>query len=414
MDLVLGELDGVAVDALDVEIVERKGLGHPDTLCDMLAEQFSLSLCRFYLERAGVVLHHNVDKVLLCAGSAHPRFGGGEVVEPIEIFVAGRATDEFQGVKVPLADLLVESSERWLGEHLHALDPARHVRFHALVRPGSADLVELYLRGQRSGVRLSNDTSMGVGYAPLSELETIVYEAERRLNAPDVKAARPETGEDVKVMGVRCGDRIRLTVGCAFVSRHVIDIDDYLRKKAQAAEIVRETAAAFTNRAIAVDVNAADDPGTGSIFLTVTGTSAEAGDDGEAGRGNRTNGLITPYRPMTMESVAGKNPLTHVGKVYNLVADLVASALVEEIGEVREAQCRLVSQIGRPIQDPQVVDVKVRLDGAASLRAIEAQVRGIVDAHLGRMVGLWEELVDERLGFDVRRPPTRRPGAVPR
>lgn len=401
MELTVGRLEGVSIDAQDVEIVERKGLGHPDTICDALAERFSLALCRFYREHAGLVLHHNVDKVLLWGGRAAPRFGGGEVLAPMEVFVAGRATETFEDVTVPLDDMVVDTSLRWLGDHLHALDAARHVRFHTLVRPGSADLVELYQRQQRTGELLSNDTSIGVGYAPLSELERIVRAVEGRLNAPETKADHPAIGEDIKIMAVRRGEQIRLTLGCAFVSRHVADMNDYLDHKARVADLAREAAAALTDRAVAVDVNAADDPAAGSIFLTVTGTSAEAGDDGEAGRGNRANGLITPYRPMTMESVAGKNPVTHVGKLYNLAARRMAAALVERIAEASEAQCYLVSQIGRPIQDPQVVDVRLRLDAGASLSAVEDEVRRIVGGHLQRMPMLWEDIVDGRLTVDL-------------
>ncbi len=58
-----------------------------------------------------------------------------------------------------------------------------------------------------------------------------------------------------------------------------------------------------------VHVNTADDIKKKSVFLTVTGTSAEMGDDGSVGRGNRCNGLITPNRPMSMEATSGKNPI---------------------------------------------------------------------------------------------------------
>ena len=91
MDLVIGSLGHASPDEGKVEIVERKGLGHPDTICDALAEQFSVRLCRYYLDRFGVVLHHNVDKALLVGGSASPVFGGGKVHTPIEIYLAGRA-----------------------------------------------------------------------------------------------------------------------------------------------------------------------------------------------------------------------------------------------------------------------------------------------------------------------------------
>ncbi len=61
-------------------------------------------------------------------------------------------------------------------------------------------------------------------------------------------------------------------------------------------------------------------------------TSVEMGDDGATGRGNRGNCLITPMRPMSIEAIAGKNPVNHVGKIYNVIAQQVA----EETGDLVE------------------------------------------------------------------------------
>ena len=160
--LILTELDAVSHAAQPVEIVERKGIGHPDTVCDALAEELSRALCRFYLERFGLVMHHNVDKVLLWGGTSSPAFGGGKILDPMEIFFAGRATCEYKGIGVPLEDLIQESCSNWLRSHFHALNPDQHVKIHNLVRPGSADLVDLYLRQEKTGIALANDTQYGL------------------------------------------------------------------------------------------------------------------------------------------------------------------------------------------------------------------------------------------------------------
>ena len=388
------------VEMLDVEIVERKGLGHPDSICDAIAEQFSLSLCRFYLDRFGLVLHHNVDKALLWGGSARPAFGGGQVNQPFEFFVAGRATAAFKGVKVPVEALFHDAATTWLRQHIHALDPTTNAVFHTLTRSGSPDLVELFLRQRSEGVALANDTSLGIGYAPLSELETVVLRVEEHLNSPPVKAAHPEIGEDIKIMGVRKAGTMYLTISCAFVDRFVAGMHDYCAAKARVAEIVKKTGSRFTGRQIVVTVNAADDIAAGSVFLTVTGTSAEAGDDGEAGRGNRANGLITPYRPMTMESIAGKNPITHVGKLYNLLAGLMAHALVKEIPDVTEAQCFLVSEIGRPIDEPQTVDIKVRLRDPSLLPDTRRHAQEIAADQISRLGQIWSQSLSGEIGFN--------------
>jgi S-adenosylmethionine synthetase len=392
MDLCVSALEGPGAAEGPVEIVERKGLGHPDTLCDALAEELSRSLSRFSLERFGVVLHHNVDKVLLWGGAARPAFGGGEVLAPFEVFLSGRATGECRGVRIPVEELALEGSLRLLGGRLHALDAEKHVRIHCLVRPGAAELVHVHHRAR------ANDTSCGVGYAPLSALERLVLCVERELSS--LGRTRPELGEDVKVMGVRRGDRIRLTVACAFVGRHCADLADYLARKQAVTELVHERARRETDLAVDVELNTGDDPEHESVYLTVTGTSAEAGDDGEAGRGNRVNGLITPYRPMTLESVAGKNPTSHVGKLYNLAAGLVCASLVDELPGVREAECRLVSQIGRPVDDPQLVDVRVRCAPGARASALEPRTREIVRGHLAAIRDYARELIEGSLVLD--------------
>ncbi|MCG6936768.1 MAG: methionine adenosyltransferase, partial [Gammaproteobacteria bacterium] len=280
-----------------VEIVERKGIGHPDTMCDALAEELSRTLCRYYLDNFGLVLHHNVDKALLWGGISQAKFGGGKIISAMEIFLAGRATDEFKGVKVPIDELVETSCRQWLKSNFHALDAEHDIKLHSLIRPGSADLVELYLRQQQTGIALANDTSCGVGYAPLSELENIVLHVEQTLNSAEIKAAHPQHGEDIKVMAVRHYDDIELTIACAFVDRYISDVDDYAQKKAQLASLAEKIARTVSDKAIRISVNTADDLKKGSLYITVTGTSAESGDDGEVGRGNRVNGLITPYRP---------------------------------------------------------------------------------------------------------------------
>ena len=111
MNLKITSLKFPEVNKLEVEIVERKGIGHPDTICDALAEKLSAELSKFYLDKFGFILHHNVDKGLLLGGYAIPRFGGGKVKDPIEIFLVGRATREYKGIKVPVEEIAIESEE---------------------------------------------------------------------------------------------------------------------------------------------------------------------------------------------------------------------------------------------------------------------------------------------------------------
>lgn len=382
-----------------IEIVERKGIGHPDTICDALAEELSRALCQFYLKNFGFILHHNVDKVLLRGGSSKASFNGGEVLLPIEIYMAGRATFEYRGVKVPVDELVQNSCRNWLDQHIIELDASRHVKIHNLIRPGSSDLVELYFRQQQTGVALANDTSCGVGFAPLSELERVVLEVEHVLNSAATKLQHPETGADIKVMGVRRQDHLDLTVACAYIDRYITDINDYQAKKTQLGRLVETVAAEYTSMAVTVVVNGADDIAAQSVYLTVTGTSAESGDDGEVGRGNRVNGLISPYRPMNMEAAAGKNPVSHVGKLYNILAQMIAREVVGQLAGVEECYCYLVSQIGSPVDQPKVIDLKLHLQAGLTVDSVQAQVEEIVRKKLAAIKHIQQDVVSGLLVY---------------
>jgi S-adenosylmethionine synthetase len=383
------------MDAVDgeVEVVEHKGIGHPDTMCDALAEAFGVALARHYLEHFGGLAHFNVDKALLVGGEARPAFGRGEVVAPMQMFLAGRASREVRGVPVPVEAIAFESSRAWVRRHMHALDPDRHVVWRCLVGPGSAALVDLF--GKRSGdahpPRLANDTSFGAGYAPLSTLERTVLAAADCLGA-QARAGR-EVGEDTKVMGVRRGDSIHLTVACAFIGAHLAHLDDYAARRAALAREVQAAARRSSGQDVTLEVNAGDDLSVGRVYLTVTGTSAEAGDDGQVGRGNRVNGLITPYRPMSLEAAAGKNPATHVGKLYNLAAHRIAAAVVEGVPEVAHAHCFVVGSIGQPVDDPALVDLRLRLRDGALSSAVRSRVAEIAREGIAALDGLATEVL---------------------
>jgi len=388
-------LSQIAHDTVPVEIVERKGIGHPDTICDAVAETLSRNLCRYYLDRFGRILHHNVDKALLRGGSAMPAFGGGEVVAPMEIYLCGRAVSEAGGVNVPLDKIVGEGSRSWLRGKLHALDADRHVRLHNLVRPGSSALQELFGRADASaGPPLANDTSLGVGYAPISALERLVLRIDGLLASGGDVMQHRAWGEDSKVMAVRHGTAVSLTIACAMIGRYLPDIDAYVAETEAIRRKVQDLAADCGFDDCRVRINAGDDVAARSVFLTVTGTSAEAGDDGQVGRGNRTNGLIAPGRPMTMEATAGKNPVNHVGKIYSVLARRIAEAAVTDIAEVASAQCYLLSQIGSPVTDPAIIHLRVSTRDGGPVGRFEGRMREIAHAELDGASTLIDRFVD--------------------
>ncbi len=373
------------VEEQGLEIVELKGLGHPDTICDHVADAFATALAREYDDRFGHVLHYNVDKALLRAGRSRPAYGGGEVLEPIELWLAGRATDHFRGVSVPVAEIAEAAARQWFREHMHLFDDRRHLRVRCVTRPGATELTDLFDRRQQDAPPLANDTSCGVGFWPLSPLERSILATERALNAPETKLAHPAWGEDVKIMGLRAGCVVQLTVACALGDAHVPGASAYSEECAAIVAFASRAAAEILGDLPSLVLNAADDLARGDIFLTVTGTSAEAGDDGQVGRGNRGNGIITPLRPMTLEATSGKNSVSHVGRLYNLVAPRIAREIVEKRPEVDAARCFLVSAIGQPIDAPQLLALQLSPADAACNPELREHAQAIAREALTRL-----------------------------
>jgi methionine adenosyltransferase (EC 2.5.1.6) len=388
------------IDSLDVELVERKGVGHPDYIADSASEEASRKLSLYYLKNYGVILHHNLDKTLLVGGQAAPKFKGGEVLHPIYIVVSGRATTEVKtehGTEsIPVGTIIIESVKEWIKDHFRYLDPEKHVVVDYKIGKGSTDLVGIFEASKK--VPLSNDTSFGVGFAPYSKLENLVFNTERLLNSKEIKAKIPEIGEDIKVMGLRKGNRIELTVAMAVISQLVEDVNQYINVKEEAKNQILDLAAKLVpNYDVKVNINTGDKIDRGIVYLTVTGTSAEHGDDGMTGRGNRATGLITPMRPMSLEATAGKNPVNHVGKLYNIVANLIAQKVSQEVKGVKSVQVEVLGQIGRPIDDPLIANVQVMTEDGKINDNMKREIEGITDEMLGNIVKISDMILEGKV-----------------
>ena len=384
-----------------IEIVERKGIGHPDSICDGIAEAVSRSLCQCYLESFGKILHHNTDEAQLVAGNSIKKFGGGEILKPIEIIVVGRATTTYQGVSIPVIDIATKATKDYLRDVIPELNLESGVKLSVKFGEGSGALQNIF--GSLGNVPLSNDTSFGVGHAPFSETETIVLNVERELNT-NFHMTQPAIGPDIKVMGLREHDKIQLTVAAALIDRYVTDMDHYQDILHQIHESVYELTRKYTEKDLTIFVNSADaydDPSNiNNIYLTVTGTSAEHGDDGSVGRGNRANGLITPNRPMSMEATSGKNPVNHVGKIYNLLSNDVANKIINSFPptRIKDVSIRVLSQINAPIDQPHIADIKVVTnDGNPLTKAEKSQIFDIVDYNLDTIHTITDRVVSGEL-----------------
>lgn len=381
---VLQRAAGPKTSELEVEIVERKGLGHPDTLCDSIMEQVAQALARMYLERTGAVRHFNCDKALLLAGDVNHRWGGGSVVEPMRLIMGDRATTTWKGKSLDVGGIAVETARDWIRSHLRHVDPVAHVSYDVAMKPGAPELAGLYVRDV-----VSNDTSAAVGYAPMTETERLVLETERFANSAGFKAMFPETGEDVKVMGVRSGRLLHLTMAMPLLDRFLVEERDYFERKGRVREAVLShlRPRLGTLDDVSLTVNATDRPGAGlaGIYASVLGISAESADSGEVGRGNRGNGLISFSRPAGSEAIAGKNPIGHVGKIHGMLAFALADKLVESLEALEEVTVWMCSEIGQPLDRPQQIFLLTHLAPGAVPSDLEGDAQAIVRDELANL-----------------------------
>jgi len=382
------------LDKQPVEIVERKGVGHPDSMCDAIMDQVSVELSKAYLKEFGAILHHNTDKSLLVAGDVECRFGGGVVNEPMLLIFGDRATFEANGIEIPVNDIAINTAKKWLKENLRFVDPEKHIKYQIAIRHGSQGLTDIFKR--ETCMFGANDTSAAVGYAPLTRTENMVLDTERYMNSKEFKKRFPMSGEDIKVMGYKNGNVLNLTICNAFVDHLVSDIKDYMRRKEEIIADVQEwvnAKGAFDKVNVYINTLDVDDRGVDGVFLTVLGTCADGADSGQVGRGNKVNGVISLNRPIGTEAAAGKNPVSHVGKIYNALTHQIARSICSQVPEIAETVVWLLSQIGLPIDQPAIAAAQVVMnDGATLDKKIQSRINEVIDSELASIEDFCEKL----------------------
>jgi len=342
---------------------------------------------------------------MLVAGEVEGKFGGGRIISPMRLIFGDRATFEAQGIEIDVPSLAISTAKEWFLDNLRFVDP-NNLFYQVELKGGSAELTDIFTRG---GEFLgANDTSAAVGYAPLSSTERLVFECERYLNSRKFKKQYPESGEYIKIMGLRKKDDVHLTVAMPFVDRFVGSEGDYFKKKIELHEQIEEFAAGFVEKEKiefeacmflkpTVSLNTLDIPGRGmnGIYTTVTGTSAEDADCGQVGRGNRVNGIIPLNRPVSNEAAAGKNPISHTGKIYNLLSHRIADRIYREVPSVSEVYVWLLSEIVTPIDQPQIANAQLIVKNGSSTD-VEKEAVEIIEKELDNIPAFSMELAQGR------------------
>ena len=376
-----------------VEIVERKGLGHPDTICDAVMESVAVHLAQAYLKTCGRVLHFNADKGMLVAGQVACRFGGGSVLAPMRLVMGDRATFEWKHKRIPVNEIAEQAAYTWFKRHLPRIKPLKDLECQVELNPASEELRSVTERPREA---VANDTSAVVGYAPFTPTERLVFQIEQFLNSRSFKKEFPDTGEDVKVLAVRRGRSLDVTVAMPFLAPSIRSEPEYFKRKTLVIRglesfVGRKAGTGFSPH---VFLNVLDQRGAGEAgtYLTLLGTSAEAGDSGEVGRGNRVCGIISLRRPASAEAAPGKNPVAHVGKIYNVLAQVLAEDIHKKVPGLLDVTVWITSQIGQPISSPQSVVVEIIPANGTNLAAVRPQIQREVQRAFTHMKSFCEEL----------------------
>lgn len=365
-----------SITTSDFEFVERKGVGHPDTIADALAERLSVEYSRFTLSKFGAVLHHNFDKVGLLGGSSYVTFGKGYLVNPIRVLLNGRVSTSFAGEQITIRKLLTKWTKNFLKEKLPMIDVDNDLDIHYNLSSQSSP-GKLYEKVSVKNTRhfffeprgvndldelsnpRANDTSLGVGYAPYSNLESLVLKIEDYLNSNSFHKENYWIGSDIKIMAFRKKNNCHMTICIPQIANYVKNLQEYKSNIYKARGVIKLIAKNHNHgiTEFKLDINTRDDYKTCDLYLTATGSSIESGDEGLVGRGNRISGLISLLRPTSMEGICGKNPVYHIGKLYNVAAQEISKNIYKKY---KIANCvYLVSQTGHNLLEPWIVNLVV-------------------------------------------------------
>ncbi len=384
------EFGATPITERKVEVVERKGLGHPDYICDSIMNEVSIRLCKEYMERFGAIMHHNIDKGMLVAGEVKTKFGGGVILKPMRIIFGDRATFEVENEFIDVNTIAIGAAKEWIKKNLRFVN-SDSILYQVELARGSAELTDIFKR--KDVILGANDTSAAVGYAPMTPTEMMVLQTEQYLNSPDFKKRFPESGEDIKVMGLREKNKLSLTIADPLIDMFIESEGGYFRKKAELAEEIRTYVLGRTEFEPSISLNTLDREGRGmgGIYLTVTGTSAEDADSGQVGRGNRVNGIIPLNRPVSSEAAAGKNPVSHVGKIYNVLSHRIANEIYVNVPDIKEVYVWLLSQIGEPIDQPRIAAAQVIME-RGTVESVEKEMNEVIDRELANIQEFCMEL----------------------
>lgn len=322
----------------NIEVVERKGLGHPDSLADMLAKECSRAYSKFCIDNFGCVLHHNFDKLYIGAGCFRYENNCMKMYDKVKVFLNGRASNTMNGKTIDLEKLLKPVIKKYIHSILPRLDVDNELDIHINCTQNTKmsnwfspenisdipDAKELF----------ANDTSLCISHFPNTICENITLEAERFFWNFDGEYPSPKysnVGQDIKVMTSRINNNIDVTICLPVYSDVFKNFEEY-------KEIVKDYEQKLTTFLLTkvpkefninIAINRLAD-GNYRNYSLIKGSCIECGEEGVVGRGNDSRGLISALRSHTMEAPFGKNERYHTGRVLSYVSDLTTKRIYQE------------------------------------------------------------------------------------
>lgn len=335
MNLILNN-DIISPDKKEIEIVERKGLGHPDTIADAIAEVTSNAFSNYCLENFGFVLHHNLDKAGIHGGLWVRDYGISEMKKKIRVVLGGRASMSFAGQEIPVYDIQRDAVLNHLHKVLPNL-PSDSIDFYHLTSDYSLNPFWFNPRSIEdvpdARKPWANDTSVVTSYAPFTPTEDLVLSLENFFYIDEFTPRFKDVGQDIKVMAVRNSNNVDITVCVPLISIQVSSFSNFQERCLEINEALQVLADEKYGDIYNINVKVNTTMTTrGIAYLTGTGSCIEFGEEGLVGRGNSPKGIISSNRPFSMEACYGKNPVYHTGKVHSYFTNEISRALYENFG----------------------------------------------------------------------------------
>ncbi len=365
-------------DVTSLEVVERKGLGHPDTLVDGIAEASEIAYAKYCRDNFGAIPHHNLDKAMLLGGLCIQEYGGGKFEAPLAMIFMGRASRSFGDEIIPLDEIQKATAKGYLARimpHLYTDDPrvygassmtsTHSTRPHWFSPRDINDLPEYTAKSPRA-----NDTATMISYWPLTDTEKLTLDVEGYFyenNSEGLPVPRFDyVGQDIKIMSVRNGDLLDVTVAVPQVTSQTPNSKTYFERENEIRRALQDYAKEVIEDRMRVNVivNTQTSGPNPRPYLVTGGSCTDFGEEGAVGRGNNTHGIISSFRPNTMEAPHGKNPTYFVGKLLGYQADMISKQIYEQLG----TRCQVVLQanLGDDLFDPSRVIVSTESDVAKS------------------------------------------------